>query len=251
MTSKSRATYLKTELKKVPGLLPLARLCKIVCNPAYRSELKLKRKRPDNLFQPYGFTAIDRYPRIFTFVSEQLQDIVAPRLLSYGCSTGEEAFSLRRYFPLAEIVGLDINPRSIAVCRKKLNRSGDPRMCFKQASSAKAEPESYYDAVFCMSVLRHGDLGVSTPETCGHLIRFADFEQLVTELGNCLKPGGYLVIGGSNFRFADTLVSAGFDAVFSLVEKAPRKDTPLYGPDNRYLADALYNEIIFRKRTKS
>ena len=113
-------TRWKSKLKKIPGLVPLVRLCKFICNPQFRSEYRLKRNGAHNLFQPYGTTFVDRYPRIFTFVKDQLANTAAPRLLSFGCSTGEEVFTLRRYFPQAEIVGIDINPRSIAHCRKQL-----------------------------------------------------------------------------------------------------------------------------------
>lgn len=238
----------KARLRKVPGLVPLVRLFQIVRSPAYRSERRLMRARPDNLFQPFSMTAFNRYPRIFSFIRNHVPDNAASRILSFGCSTGEEVFSLRRYFSQAEITGIDINPRSIAVCRKKLERCGDTRIRFTLASSADAELEASFDAVFCMSVLRHGELGASDAETCDHLIRFADFERTVGGLCRCLKPGGYLIIRGSNFRFSDTVFAEGFEAVFRADDKFPRKDKPLYGADNRKLGDTIYNDLIFRKR---
>lgn len=246
--SSNRGTRWKARLRKVPGLVRLVRLCRIVSDAGYRSEWRLMRARPDNLFQPFALTAFDRFPRIFSFVGDQLTGSATPRILSYGCSTGEEVFSLRHYFPQAEIAGIDINPRSIAVCRKKLERRGDSRIRFAVAGSADAEPEASYDAVFCMSVLRHGELGASHPETCDHVIRFADFEKTVTGLCRCLKPGGYLIIRGSNFRFSDTASASDFDTVYSVNDSAPRADTPLYGSDNGWLRDVVYNDVIFRKR---
>jgi len=238
----------KAGLRKVPGLVRLVRLCRIVSDAGYRSEWRLMRTKPDNLFQPFALTSCDRHPRIFSFVRDQLTDSATPRILSYGCSPGEEVFSLRRYFPQAVIVGIDINPHGIAICRKKLERCGDSRISFAVAGSADAEPEAGFDAVFCMSVLRHGELGASHPETCDHVIRFADFEKTVTGLCRCLKPGGYLIIRGSNFRFSDTAAASGFDTVYSVNDSAPRADTPLYGPDNRRLGNVVYNDVIFRKR---
>lgn len=246
--SMPKIVYLKAWLKKVPGMLPLVRLCKIVSNPAYRSEWRLKRDKPDNLFQPYNTTQHDRYPGIFTFVCGQLSDIVAPHLLSYGCSTGEEVFTLREYFSCAEIVGIDINPYNVAVCRKRLIRSGDAHIRFELAGSPRAEPESFYDAIFCMAVFRHGELGASNADYCSHLIRFADFEQTVTDLCRCLKPGGYIVIRHSNFRFSDTAIASEFDVVFSVDNEQSRADTPLYGSDNQRLVGTIYSELVFRKR---
>ncbi|MFZ2403622.1 MAG: class I SAM-dependent methyltransferase [Methylobacter sp.] len=239
----------KNKLKRVPGLVALVRLCRLLGNSGYRSVWRLKRNRPDNLFQPYPTTQHNRYPRIFAFVRERLSNVADLRLLSYGCSTGEEVFTLREYFPVAEIVGIDINPHNIAVCRKRLGRrSGDNHIRFEQAGSPEAEQDSSYDAVFCMAVLRHGDLGVGNAEFCTHLIRFSDFERTVTDLCRCLKPGGYLVIRHSNFRFADIAVASEFDNVLSFEAGTNGNTTPIYGSDNRLLANYVYNDVVFRKR---
>ena len=248
--STNTKTRWKARLKKVPGLVQLVRLCRILGSPAYRGEWRLMRARPDNLFQPCALTDIDRYPRFFSYVREHVPDVATSRILSFGCSTGEEVFSLRRYFAQAEIVGIDINPRNIKVSRKKLERSGDTRIRFALAGTPDAEPDASYDAVFCMSVLRHGGLGATHPETCKHLIHFADFEKTVNGLCRCLKPGGYLIIGFSNFRFSDTAAAPEFDAVFKLNRSAPRADTPLYDTDNKWLRDTVYNDVVFRKKGK-
>lgn len=246
----SRTKQLKAALKKIPGLVEFLRLCRLMIIARYRSEWLLKREKPDNLFQPFTVTRTDRYPRIFSFIRDRLSDIDAPRLLSFGCSTGEEVFTLRHYFPQAEVLGIDINPHSIAICRKKLDRAGDTSIRFELADSPKAEPESYYDAIFCMAVLRHGELGSSNAENCAHLIRFNTFEETVADLCRILKPGGYLAIRSSNFRFADTNVASGFDVVFNVEEK-PRADTPIYDRNNRRLPGAAYNDVVFRKKSQA
>lgn len=245
---------LKSGLNKTPVLGSLARACRFALDPRYRSEQRLMRTRPDKLFQPYARTGFDRHPALFGFVRDALLRAgVSPeqgalRILSYGCSTGEEVLSLRQYFPTAEIIGIDINPSSITACRKKQLRSGDARMRFVHAATPQGEPAAAYDAVFCLSVLRHGELGACRPASCGHLIRFADFEEIVQALCRCLKPGGYLSIVGSNFRFADTSAAADFDAVYRMGGDTQRDDTPLYGADERRLGGVAYNDVIFRKR---
>lgn len=239
---------LRERLKKIPGLARLVRLCRIAFSSAYRNEWRLHRHRPGGLFQPYGKTSFDRHPRIFSFVQQHLAGVSAPRLLSFGCSTGEEVFTLRRYFPHAEIVGVDINPHSIRLCRKQLSLSSDGNIRFELADSPDAEPDSSYDAVFCLSVLRHGDLGIDTPASCEHLIRFADFEKLVAGFARVLRPGGYLAIRHSNFRLADTASAAEFEALLRIETRLHRQKTPLYDRNNRLLEGVEYDEVLFRKR---
>jgi SAM-dependent methyltransferase len=247
--SASSVTRLKSTLKKIPGLTSLVRLCRLIVQPGHRSEWLLTREKPDNLFQPYSCTKHNRWPQIFAFIRERLSDEPDTSILSFGCSTGEEVFTLRRYLPHAKIVGIDINPRSISVCLKKLKKNRDQNIQFKHAGSPKVEPDAFYDAVFCMSVLRHGELGASNPQSCDHLIRFNDFENTVTNLCRCIKPGGYLVMIGSNFRFCDTSIASEFDVAFNLPVTKPSKDTPLYDSNNCRMTDDLCKEVVFRKKT--
>ena len=55
-------------------------------------------------------TALNRYPEIFACAANAAPD--TRRILSFGCSTGEECVTLASYFPAAQIVGTDINPRT-------------------------------------------------------------------------------------------------------------------------------------------
>ncbi|AVS76280.1 class I SAM-dependent methyltransferase [Acidovorax cattleyae] len=201
---------------------------------------------PEPLFQDYGTTSADRYPSLFGFVQESLSGTAAPRLLSFGCSTGEEAASLRRYFPDGLITGLDIHPGHIATCCQRLRTRPDPGMRFRVAGSTAAEADAAYDAVFCLAVLRRGDLARHTGERCDHLIRFEDFDAQLEDFARCLRPGGLLVLRHSNFRLRDAGAARWFEPVLRMPE-APRADTPLFGPDNRRLREQAYGEVVFRR----
>ena len=52
-------------------------------------------------FQPYYHTLPDRYPWLFGFAAGRIGSRPDLRILSFGCSRGDEVFSLRRYFPAA------------------------------------------------------------------------------------------------------------------------------------------------------
>jgi SAM-dependent methyltransferase len=220
-------------------------LWRVADDRVYRNMMWLYFFRPKGAFQPFNDTLDNRYPRIFEFVQRELGAASAIRILSYGCSTGDEAFSLRRYFPRAIIKGLDINRGNIAVCRGRLKQSPDANIAFAAARSTAAEPSSGYDAIFAMAVLRHGSLGLPGVTRCDHLIRFEDFARAVCDFERCLKPGGLLVIRHSNFRLCDAPAGQAFETILRL---SVGPGTPLFGPDNRLLADCEYPDTVFRKK---
>ncbi len=236
---------IKSLLRKMPGFRAARFVYHLVRNVESRNATLLLLRPPDGLYQPYGTTSNDRYPEIFQRVREQIGDGADRRILSFGCATGEEVFTLLRYFPQATIVGLDINPYNISVCRSRLRKTKDTKIVFSVAGSAANEASASYDAIFAMAVFRHGDLNkIPPPSTCRHRIQFADFEQSVHDLARCLKPGGLLVIRHAMFRFADTTVASQFEAVFSL---DPGENGPLYDRDNCVLPDAVDPDVVFRK----
>lgn len=235
----------KPRLRKVPGYGVARFIYSLVQGVESRHAALIQLRPPQGLFQPYGTTSYDRFPEIFQLVRKQIGDGANVRILSFGCSTGEEVFSLRRYFPQATIAGLDINPLNIAVCRFRRLRIGDRRMTFAVAGSAAGETAAGYHAIFAMGVFRHGQLNTSPPPPkCGHRIRFADFERSVTDLARVLKPGGLLVIQNAMFRFCDTQVASGFETALSV--KLDGK-VPFYGRDDCILPHAEYPDVVFRK----
>ena len=92
-------------------------------------------------------TALDRYP-VFAAAAAAAPD--ARRILSFGCSSGEECVTLAEYFPKAEIIGADINPVILLQARK---HRGD-RIRFVYASDRILSGLGGFDAIFCMAVLR-------------------------------------------------------------------------------------------------
>jgi SAM-dependent methyltransferase len=240
-----RRVRMPSPVKRVVGAAKSA--YDVATSTGARRSLALRISRPENLFQPYNDTWPDRYPEVFRLVRDDLAHSDHARVLSFGCSTGDEVFTVRRYLPAATIKGIDISPGNVAECERRRRASGDQGMAFVRGGSTTDEPTDSYDAVLCMAVLRHGDLSYSDVPTCEHRLTFAAFATTVTDLARCVKPGGLLVIENSNFRFCDLDLSARFACVLSVAKPPFNPQCPLFGPDNRRLAVPSYDEVAFRK----
>jgi SAM-dependent methyltransferase len=202
------------------------------------------------MFQAANVTRGNRYPEIFAFVRSQLGADFDGRILSFGCSTGEEVITLRVYFPRAFIKGIDINPGNIATFQRWLARLPDARVAVECAGSTAGEDSSSFDAIFCMAVLRDGALSSSNADDCTRYFPFSRFAGATSDFARCLKPGGLLVIRHSNFRLCDAPAGAGFEAIMREPHKN-RRGTPLFGPDNRRMTGVIYEDAVFRKTSRA
>ena len=196
-------------------------------------------------FQPYTHTMPDRYPWLFQFARDQLGP--SPRLLSFGCSSGDEVLALRKYMPRAAIKGTDINPANIRQCRLRARAIGG--LTFSVQAGTEAEADGSFDAIFCLSVLVHGDLiGVGEPAPRSEpLMYFADFERTVVDFSRCLKSGGLLILHTTNFRFCDTSAFPAFDVVLRAQPDQMAVD-PQYDRHNRLIDALRYSAVGFRKK---
>ena len=211
----------------------------------YRNAALVRLARPQNLFQPDNFTEPDRYPHLFGLAAREIGDSPETHILSFGCSTGEEVFALRNYFPSAQIKGVDINRHNIAICKRKLVKHPDPAISFRTTGSAGDEEAEAYDAIFCMAVFRHGALGDKVRERCDEFIRFEAFDNATADLARSLKVGGLLFIENCHFRFRDTRAFVDFESIARQDHR--QSDGPIYDRDNRLISELHHREVAFRK----
>ncbi len=218
----------------------------------HRRAVRIAREaQSDLLLQWSSATLEDRYPPYFEALQRELAGVERPRILSFGCATGEEVFTLRRYFPTAELTGIDINSHAIEQAGRRLAASpGEAAIAFRCAGSLSAEPAGNYDAILAMAVLRHGELTRLRPESCAEHLPFAKAERAVADLARCLKPGGLLMVSNAQFRIVDMACASLLEVVFSDPLGLTQPE-PLYGPDNRKLESPANCEVIFRKRAGS
>jgi len=236
-------------LAQVPGaraaMQALRRARKMFTSPGYREARRLLRTGRVGLFQPHNTTRPDRYPELFGWLGETFAAAPAPRILSFGCSTGEEIVAIKSRLPRAQVTGVDINRGNLIEAATKTRPFGDS-VRLVEANSLHGEPADGYDAILCLTVLMNRRLGVERRSDCGDLLPFAQFEAAVADIARCVTPGGYLVIHSSNFRFCDTAAFARFTP--TAFQPPLRSDpAPLFGPDNRLQPGAVYRDAIFRK----
>jgi SAM-dependent methyltransferase len=200
-------------------------------------------------FQNYSHTLPNRYPWIFEFAQSQIADCPGSRLLSFGCSRGDEVFSLQRYFPSAGIKGIDVEPRNIEICHARAHTGPSGAITFEVAAGVEAEEAESYDAIFCLAVLCRGDLTTSRAQRCDPSLKFEEFERIVMDLARCLRPRGLLFLHTTNFRFADTPAALDFDVVLEAAPQQLATDV-LFDRKNQLLDGVRYHAVGFRKRAR-
>lgn len=190
-------------------------------------------------------TRMNRYPLVFSVVAQAAAAVQQPRILSYGCSTGEEPHTLATtYFPQAQIVGLDVSAEALAAARK-LNADQD-RVTIAESTREALSGHGPYDVIFAMSVLCRWPT-TRRMDNIADLFPFDRFVDQAATLDAVLRPGGLLVIYNANYEFLHTPIAANYDLVLS-----PRIRTAgqvkKFRSDGAAAAPAGITCCIYRKR---
>ena len=225
--------------KRLPGARALALLGRRIADPEYREIHRLQAHEAGQLFQPYPTTRADRYPQLFDALAARLAHLPQPRLLSFGCSSGEEVRALRQRMPNARITGLDLNRRMI-----ERARAADPGALSHYRVAGAPLADERFHAVLAMAVFRHGELELHQPEACTRYLPFARFAEGLAMLDAVLEPGGWLALYNQQFRLSDTPLALRYQAE-DLTMAEPL--TLLYGPDDQRLHGVRETAVLFRK----
>jgi hypothetical protein len=210
--ARSQKKLRKTVRKSLPALLP-------------------------GIHQVSNRTGLDRHPRLFAAGAALAPN--ARSVLSFGCSTGEECASLRKYFPTAQITGADINPLNI--CRAWYRYGGDG-IAFAYASRLALRWQGGFDAVFCLFALL--DTRLKHEASIADAYPFKRFDDSIRLLDSLLKPGGLLVLRGTMYRFCDTSVADRYDVI---PMDPPIEKYPTFARDGNN--DGFdYRDVLFRKK---
>jgi len=205
------------------ALRALGYVRRFLFNPRIRSENITRAIYGNTLVQSATHSEPDRYPELFSACKLYLADLPAPTVLSFGCSTGDEAFSLAEYLTHADIIGVDINRWCLTRARKA---NHNIRIKFLHSRSRQFAKLANFDAVFCMAVLQRMENRISTAPVAQGGFTFAEFERTIRFLDSKLAPGGLFFIDHTDFRFEDTDISSHYTPLLARV--AASRTTALF-----------------------
>ena len=179
-------------------------------------------------------TWYNRHPEMFN----ECKDIINEnnKILSFGCSTGEEVYTLKDiYFPNSQIDGFDINTQLIFDNIQTYEYNENIRFFF---SLDQLVPEDY-DIVFCLSVLTRNPDPDKT-------YTFDLFEETLEIINRYIKHGGYLCIWNSLFEFTDSNVSKNYVPI--LTKHTDSGSTQKYYKDYITKKETNYPFVLFKKK---
>jgi ubiquinone/menaquinone biosynthesis C-methylase UbiE len=102
------------------------------------------------------------------------------RVLDLGCGTGTLALQIKRHYPGALVVGLDVDLRVLALARAKVLRAGVLIALTRGSATDLPYPEGAFDRVVSSLVLHH--------------LTTEDKRRALAEAYRVLRPGGELHI---------------------------------------------------------
>jgi hypothetical protein len=147
-------------------------------------------------------TKYNRYPTIFSAMSKIFKNKMNVKILSFGCSYGDEVDTLSEmYFPDAEIHGVDIDPEIIKHNNNKKNNN-------KKIKYYTIPPNVKYHIIFAMSVL------CKWPETNDPTAYpVTDFDAVLNDLDKYLEVNSYLVIYNSKYIFTESPIAKYYEPI--------------------------------------
>ena len=127
------------------------------------------------------------------------------RILSFGCSIGDEIVTLRYMFPDAEIFGCDIEDRLLEVC----NRTVGSFSTVFRSSRENIQSHGPFDLVLVSAVLCLNP----PPEDATTRFPPSRFDDILSMLDESIAYGGLLVLINAAYRFVESPVAANYDTI--------------------------------------
>ena len=155
----------------------------------------------------------NRYPLAFKKCAEIVKG--SATLLSFGCSNGDEVFTLaEQYFDNSTIVGVDVNHDCLKIARSrhKIENVRNNKIYFELSNEHFLKSMAPFNAVFAMSVLCLWPK-TKTLDDISNVFPYSRFDEAVVLLDSLLAVGGVLTIINSNYSFEDTATARRYSTI--------------------------------------
>jgi 2-polyprenyl-3-methyl-5-hydroxy-6-metoxy-1,4-benzoquinol methylase len=162
-------------------------------HPAYQPSFSWSGSRfNDGYMQPSGMTKEERYPKIYDSAVKLKPR--AKRVLSFGCSTGEEAFALaKRFTDSTQIIGVDIDYNRVCTARKNNKKKN---VFFHDGIGGLGQ----FDVVTALNVFFCLDKPIPKEK----------WKKTLEEVAGYVAPGGVLMIFKSDYDPNEVLTGLDF-----------------------------------------
>ena len=219
-------------------------VAKFFFDSSYRALVLGKLRFGKHYLQGPTTTIPNRYPLLFKACADYLSPVSNPKILSFGCSTGEEVFSIGQLIPQAEILGVDINTWCIREAKKK---ASNPNHTFVHRLSKEFESGGPFDAIFCMAVFQRPGNRHNEDNSEAEGIQFEQFEHEIILLDKKLKSGGLMIIDHADFRFSDTSIFQNYKPLSTFKENNLTRNRPVFDRNNRKISEKNDAYRVFMK----
>jgi len=141
-------------------------------------------------------TKYNRYPQLFgnMYYLRKMFIGSSAKILSFGCSTGEEMLSIRDYFSDDHIFGCDINLDAVEEAKRKTQKFD--RMQVFNSTNENLEEHAPYNMIFANSVLCINNHNGSKLKND---FPFKQFELIINQLANLLTDNGILALFNTSY----------------------------------------------------
>jgi len=197
---------------------------------------------PRQLHQAWGTTQANRRPELLNALASIVPDNEGLKVLSCGCSTGEEVVDLLDHYRRGFVYGTDLHRGRLRRARKQVGN----RATLFVSSEALLRYHGPFDLIIACSVfLRHPE--DTHTENLSLIYPFSQFEDGIHSLCSAVHSGGYLLIHNSNYRVMDTVLASRLEPIcHPVITQNP--NVPCFGRDGKKTQQGHMHEQLFRVR---
>ena len=196
--------------------------------------------RPRAIHQTWGTTSLNRRPALFQALVAMVPDCASLKVLSFGCSTGEEVLDLLVHYRQGRVFGTDAHRGRLAMAQARI---GEAAILFRSSAANMSQHGPFDLIVACSVFIRHPE--DTHTEDLGRIYPFVQFEEGLRMLYGATRPGGHILIHNSNYDVMDTSLKKGLTPVShpAIFQNA---EIPCFDRSGRKLPGVLRGPELFR-----